>query len=633
MFDEKWDRRTHREMKIKNRFLLVFVVVAVITASVLVLAFDTYRSDVEADVDDTLAERATTASDLLDNRLEGYKRTARVGAANPDLRRHGEPNQRPALAAFVERSPFSGASVLDADGRMVEHVSENETDDEATAETIIGESFADRPYVQRALAGETSISEPFRPPTGNEIIVVSTPLYDEQDEVVGVLTAAYYLDETTLFEPLAGDNDAIGVTVEAGNQTLYSTAERFESSRTTTRTVDATGWQVTGHYDEAAIGAALWDLAAIQFLIGVSVIGTITGFGVWVYLAEIRHTERLHRRIENLKQRNYTDDVEFSGATEWREIGTALDRLSTALASREQMLLVINRFLRHNLRNELNVVTGYAATLRQSTEDPETRRQVNRIQTSADRVLSTAERVRLTEALIDPVEPGVRREIVAILEEQIRAVRTEYPAVTLDLVAPETAWVACGETMEVAFYELLSNVAVHAGDDPRATVSVTTDAENVTVSIVDTGPGIPAGEAALLCGSTDITPLTHSSGFGLWLVNWIVTRHGGELSIPETEGGTTVVLRLPRAEPDPAGRPTLDSVDDDIGTDDHDDSEAENRDGDIENGDDTEDDEIGIENGDHTETEDDEIEIGNGDDDTEAEDDEGRTEADRETVN
>jgi signal transduction histidine kinase len=542
-------------MKIKNRFLLVFVVVTVITASVLVVAFDNYRSDIETEVDDTLAERATTASNLLDNRLEGYKETVRVGAANPDLRRHGQPTQRPALARFVERSPFSGASVLDADGRMVEHVGENGTDDEATAETIIGESFAGRAYVQRALAGETSISEPFQPPTGNEIIVVSTPLYDDQGDIVGVLTAAYYLEETTLFEPLAGTNDAIGITVSTSDRTLYSTAERFDASETTTRTVDTTGWQVTSHYDEAAITAELRQLAVIQFLIGISVIGTITGFGIWVYQAEIRHTERLHRRIENLKRRTYTDDVEFGGATEWREIGSALDRLSTALASREQMLLVINRFLRHNLRNELNVVAGYAATLQQTADDPETARQVNQIQTSADRVLSTAERVRLTETLIDPVDPDVCRELIAVLDEQIQQVRTEYPSVTLDLVAPETAWAACGETMEVAIYELLCNVAVHAGDDPRATVSVTTDAESVTVSIVDTGPGIPAGEAALLCGSADITPLTHSSGFGLWLVNWIVTRHGGELRIPDTEGGTTVVLTLPRADPGPsAGR-------------------------------------------------------------------------------
>jgi len=39
------------------------------------------------------------------------------------------------------------------------------------------------------------------------------------------------------------------------------------------------------------------------------------------------------------------------------------------------------------------------------------------------------------------------------------------------------------------------------------------------------------------------TPLEHGSGLGLWLVNWIVTGLGGEVTTT-VDGGTTVTVRL-----------------------------------------------------------------------------------------
>ncbi|PYZ02688.1 hypothetical protein C8039_03810 [Halogeometricum sp. wsp3] len=43
----------------------------------------------------------------------------------------------------------------------------------------------------------------------------------------------------------------------------------------------------------------------------------------------------------------------------------------------------------------------------------------------------------------------------------------------------------------------------------------------------DPGPAFLRGE----------TPLQHSSGLGLWLVNWAVTRYGGSFRISATEQG------------------------------------------------------------------------------------------------
>ena len=63
----------------------------------------------------------------------------------------------------------------------------------------------------------------------------------------------------------------------------------------------------------------------------------------------------------------------------------------------------------------------------------------------------------------------------------------------------------------------------------------------------DNGPGIPETELATLTerGGTD---LLHGSGAGLWLTYTVVEESGGHIASDTDGDGTTVRIRLPRAE-------------------------------------------------------------------------------------
>lgn len=86
----------------------------------------------------------------------------------------------------------------------------------------------------------------------------------------------------------------------------------------------------------------------------------------------------------------------------------------------------------------------------------------------------------------------------------------------------------------------VARVSVARTDDDGATMGL--------LRVADDGPGLPTMERLTLEEGRE-TPLRHGQGLGLWLVNWVVTRAGGELSVGERDGGGTVVeVRLPLAD-------------------------------------------------------------------------------------
>lgn len=68
---------------------------------------------------------------------------------------------------------------------------------------------------------------------------------------------------------------------------------------------------------------------------------------------------------------------------------------------------------------------------------------------------------------------------------------------------------------------------------------------------VGDGDPIPEMERRVLSWETDIEPLYHGSGMGLWLVDLIVRQSDGVLSFEENDpSGNVVTIRLPSCATD-----------------------------------------------------------------------------------
>ncbi|CAI49859.1 sensor box histidine kinase [Natronomonas pharaonis DSM 2160] len=222
-------------------------------------------------------------------------------------------------------------------------------------------------------------------------------------------------------------------------------------------------------------------------------------------------------------------------------------RETTDRHRREGLISVINRVLRHNVRNELTVINGYAEMLADDLEG-ESAASAEQILETTDRLLDLTESARKIEEAREASPELGSYDIIPILEEVVGQVETQYPNVSVSVDAPESAVALTLPRIETALFELLDNAAKHSVESPSVEIDVDVGSEGVTVTITDNGPGLPENERKVLATGVE-DPLAHGRGLGLWLAYWIVTTLDGDIVVPNTDHGTTVELRLPKPEP------------------------------------------------------------------------------------
>jgi len=213
----------------------------------------------------------------------------------------------------------------------------------------------------------------------------------------------------------------------------------------------------------------------------------------------------------------------------------------TAKKRRDRLLGVLNRVLRHNLRNDMTLVQGFANEIAQRTEG-EPAEMAQRISETATELTALSEKAQDFQTAVRDAEPLAPRDILADIEEVVNELQTEFPETEFSIEAAPCEDVMATERLRLALRELGANAAQH-GDSSgvRYTVGMTGDGE-VAVRVQDGGPGLPEMERRVLEAGRE-TPLEHGSGLGLWLVNWIVTGLGGEVTTT-VDDGTTVTVRL-----------------------------------------------------------------------------------------
>jgi signal transduction histidine kinase len=211
---------------------------------------------------------------------------------------------------------------------------------------------------------------------------------------------------------------------------------------------------------------------------------------------------------------------------------------------------VLNQVVRHDIRNKLQLVRIYADMLQTEVETEQKDTVETVIEAAHDAVDITTTARDVTEVMLQSDADAQPTRLRPVLENEIDDVRSNYDhaLVRVGGSIPELEVVA-DDMLESVFRNLLTNAVQHNDKDlPEVTVSVTVDGGTAQIRIADNGPGIPDNrkDEVFEQGSMDLD--SEGTGLGLYLVDTLVDRYGGEVRVEDNDPeGAVFVVALPVA--------------------------------------------------------------------------------------
>jgi signal transduction histidine kinase len=202
---------------------------------------------------------------------------------------------------------------------------------------------------------------------------------------------------------------------------------------------------------------------------------------------------------------------------------------------RRQRLAVLNRILRHNVRNELDVIRAHA-------EDADLTEAI----AGVDRLGRLSDETRQIQQLMGrSVADRTPTELRPLVDDVVADATAGTNADT-SVTVPNVTVSLDAKLCRYALGHLVENAVEHNDTpSPRVAVRCERGESGLRIVVADDGPGIPDDERSVIeTGEED--PLEHASSLGLWGSNWAVQAMGGSLSFEESDlGGTAVVVALP----------------------------------------------------------------------------------------
>jgi signal transduction histidine kinase len=206
----------------------------------------------------------------------------------------------------------------------------------------------------------------------------------------------------------------------------------------------------------------------------------------------------------------------------------------------------LNQYLRHEVLNEATKIITHTELVEMRTDQQfEHADSLETIRNSGNEIATFIESIRtiLDASNHEPQLSSV--DVSEILEQEVVECRNTFPDVEIECECGPTHALG-GDLLNRVFRNLLENAIEHNGRDVSISISVSTEADWVTVTIADDGTGIQPEKRETLFDP----PASGDHGYGLFLTRNLVELYGGRIELDETgSDGTTFIVRLPIDSP------------------------------------------------------------------------------------
>jgi len=281
-----------------------------------------------------------------------------------------------------------------------------------------------------------------------------------------------------------------------------------------------------GPIEGAALGVALLLTIAIAFVLTRTITAPI---------------EALVQRAHEIDRggRAAIQPLDNYGTREIAALAQAYLDLASRLVDRSDYVQSFAAHVSHELKSPLTAIRGFAELLRDAEMTQEERRRfLDHIVTDADRLDGLLVRLRELARAELPMAGGHTSlaAIAAELSERFPALRIVFEPDAVIALSPEAA--------AIVFGHLADNSAQHGAT--TLTLSAAANANFISVTAADDGPGISPGNRALVFQPFFSTRReSGGTGMGLDIARAMLEAHGASIALLETETGAAFEIVVP----------------------------------------------------------------------------------------
>ena len=300
-------------------------------------------------------------------------------------------------------------------------------------------------------------------------------------------------------------------------------------------------------------------IGALLLLVGGTAIAALVIFRP--AQARLRAVEEAARRLGEGDLSARAPEI---GGDEVAAVATAFNRMAADLAARQAQLVEADRARRqlladvsHELMTPLTAIRGYAETLGLPQFLPaskEGQRAVKVIHEEGERI------ERLVKDLLDLArfEAGgislalenvdVDEIFERVSERHAQAAHEKGVTIEIEPHDDDIRLVGDPHRLEQAVQNLASNALRHTPPAGRIRLGASRQGEMVTLTVLDTGVGIPGQHLPHVFDrfyKADQARSQAGSGLGLSIVKAIVERHGGTVAVRSRPGETVFEIQIP----------------------------------------------------------------------------------------
>ncbi|XGI84191.1 PAS domain S-box protein [Halorutilales archaeon Cl-col2-1] len=240
----------------------------------------------------------------------------------------------------------------------------------------------------------------------------------------------------------------------------------------------------------------------------------------------------LHLPVEGISDEERTILEEIA-----HDLSIGLYTLETEerIESERDELTLLNRIVRHDIRNDMNLVLGWGDMLRDHVDD-EGEEYLETVLSTSQHVVDLTKTARdFVDAIEQEEEMDLRPTVLSkVLKDSVEKRKQAYDEAEFSIEGLPKTSVKANDLLSTAFRNILNNAVQHNDKEtPKVEISAEETDGDVVVSIADNGPGVPDSQKEEIFGRGEKGLESGGTGIGLYLVQTLVDSYNGEVWVED----------------------------------------------------------------------------------------------------